>query len=99
MSDPAQPDVPADETASDEGFEDKQRLLDRFRGTGVGVEDPNIVGNVGPTDVPPGADPDSIDLPPGLAPDPDPAGGAADGDQDDEGLAPGRDPETTPPGA
>lgn len=31
-------------------------LVDRFRGTGVGVEDPNIVGDVGPTDVPPGRD-------------------------------------------
>jgi hypothetical protein len=31
-------------------------VLDRLRGTGVGVEDPNIVGDVGPTDVPPGAD-------------------------------------------
>ena len=32
-------------------------VLDRMRGTGVGVEDPNIVGDVGPTDIPPGADP------------------------------------------
>ena len=32
-------------------------LLDRLRGTGVGVEDPNIVGDVGPTDIPPGRDP------------------------------------------
>ena len=31
-------------------------LLDRLRGSGVGVEDPNIVGDVGPTDVPPGPD-------------------------------------------
>lgn len=33
-------------------------ILDRLRGTGVGVEDPNIVGDVGPTDVAPGSDPD-----------------------------------------
>jgi hypothetical protein len=33
-------------------------VLDRMRGTGVGVEDPNIVGDVGPTDIPPGKDPD-----------------------------------------
>ena len=33
-----------------------QTLLDRLRGTGVGVEDPNIVGDVGPTDIPPGRD-------------------------------------------
>lgn len=34
-----------------------ESLLDRLRGTGVGVEDPNIVGDVGPTDIPPGRDP------------------------------------------
>ena len=32
--------------------------LEGLRGTGVGVEDPNIVGNVGPTDIPPGRDGD-----------------------------------------
>ena len=32
--------------------------LEGMRGTGVGVEDPNIVGDVGPTDVPPGRDPE-----------------------------------------
>ena len=32
--------------------------LEGVRGTGVGVEDPNIVGDVGPTDVPPGRDPE-----------------------------------------
>lgn len=57
MSDPTTQDLPADDEAS-EDFEEKQRLLDRFRGTGVGVEDPNIVGDAGPTDVPPGQDPD-----------------------------------------
>lgn len=35
---------------------DSERLIDRLRGTGVGVEDPNIVGDVGPTDIPPGSD-------------------------------------------
>lgn len=39
--------------------DDDQSLLDRLRGTGVGVEDPNIVGDVGPTDIPPGRDPDT----------------------------------------
>lgn len=39
-----------------------ESLIDRLRGTGVGVEDPNIVGDVGPTDVPPGRDPDSDGL-------------------------------------
>ena len=33
-----------------------ESLIDRLRGTGVGVEDPNIVGDVGPTDIPPGSD-------------------------------------------
>jgi hypothetical protein len=34
-----------------------QRIADRMRGMGVGFEDPNIIGNAGPYDVPPGADP------------------------------------------
>jgi hypothetical protein len=46
-----------------------ESLLDRLRGTGVGVEDPNIVGDVGPTDIPPGRDGDSDGL---LADPPDP---------------------------
>ena len=58
MTDPTAPDLP-DDASDDSGLEDKQRLLDRFRGTGVGVEDPNIVGDAGPTDVPPGQDPDT----------------------------------------
>lgn len=35
------------------------KLVDKARGSGVGTEDPNIVGDAGPTDVPPGRDPDS----------------------------------------
>jgi hypothetical protein len=35
-----------------------EKMADRARGTGVGTEDPNIVGDAGPTDVPPGKDPD-----------------------------------------
>jgi hypothetical protein len=31
-------------------------LLERLRHTGVGVEDPNIVGDAGPVDVAPGSD-------------------------------------------
>lgn len=34
------------------------RVARRFGGTGVGTEDPNIVGDAGPTDIPPGRDPD-----------------------------------------
>ncbi len=42
-----------DATADDE----KPTLIERLRGTGVGVEDPNIVGeDPGPTVVPPDAD-------------------------------------------
>lgn len=46
-----------DPKPSEEEPEEKG-LLDRMRGSGVGVEDPNIVGDVGPTDIPPGADPE-----------------------------------------
>lgn len=41
--------------ADPEGPEDK-RLLDRLRDSGVGTQDPNIVGDAGPDDIPPGAD-------------------------------------------
>lgn len=41
--------------------DEKPGLLDRMRDTGVGVEDPNIVGDAGPTDVAPGADPEPDD--------------------------------------
>jgi hypothetical protein len=43
-----------------------ETIVERMRGTGVGTEDPNIVGDVGPTDVPPGRDPDSQWPPPDL---------------------------------
>jgi hypothetical protein len=39
---------------------DHDTFADRARDTGVGVEDPNIVGDVGPTDIPPGTDPDPV---------------------------------------
>lgn len=42
-----------DETEGDEG----ESILDRLRGSGVGTEDPNIIGDAGPTDIPPGSDP------------------------------------------
>lgn len=38
------------------GFE---TLVRRARRTGVGTEDPNIVGDAGPVDVPPGRDADT----------------------------------------
>lgn len=64
MSDPVDPaDLPPEEPfAGEEGPDDPRDddgFVDRARHSGVGVEDPNIVGDVGPTDVPPGADPES----------------------------------------
>lgn len=38
--------------------DEKPGIIERMRGSSVGVEDPNIVGDVGPTDIPPGKDPD-----------------------------------------
>lgn len=58
MTGPMPPPDPAAPDEDAEAPEDKS-LLDRMRGTGVGVEDPNIVGDVGPTDVAPGSDPDA----------------------------------------
>jgi hypothetical protein len=42
---------------SDTPHEHHHSLIERLRGTGVGMEDPNIIGDAGPTDVAPGADP------------------------------------------
>lgn len=52
-------DLPPEEPfpGEDDEGDDHEDLLERLRHTGVGVEDPNIVGDVGPTDIPPGADP------------------------------------------
>jgi hypothetical protein len=58
----------------DEGADPGESLLDRLRGTGVGVEDPNIVGDAGPTDIPPGRDPLGDGL---FAEPPDPLGSAS----------------------
>ena len=38
-----------------------ESLLDRARDVPVGTLDPNIIGDAGPTDVPPGTDPPSAD--------------------------------------
>jgi oligopeptide/dipeptide ABC transporter ATP-binding protein len=52
-----------DNEPGDTGGEEKhslfQKIVERARGTGVGTEDPNIVGDAGPTDAAPGRDPDS----------------------------------------
>lgn len=36
--------------------EREESLIDRMRDSGLGTEDPNIVGDVGPVDIPPGSD-------------------------------------------
>jgi len=43
-----------------ENERDDEGVIDRMRDTGVGTEDPNIVGDVGPVDIPPGSDGDSL---------------------------------------
>jgi len=43
--------------ADDADRDDEETLLDKARGLGVGTEDPNIIGNAGPLDIPPGSDP------------------------------------------
>lgn len=60
-------DLPPEEPFSGEDMPDEilerdkdEHLADKVRHSGVGVEDPNIVGDVGPTDIPPGTDPDSV---------------------------------------
>ncbi|MEO5680046.1 MAG: hypothetical protein ABIS47_10295 [Acidimicrobiales bacterium] len=54
--DPQPEDDPA---AGDEP--EKETFLDKLRGGGVGTEDPTIVGDAGPTDIPPGIDDDTGD--------------------------------------
>lgn len=61
------------EDTVDHDAEEHEGLLDRMRDVGVGTEDPNIVGDVGPVDVPPGKDPDGGTL---IVDDPDGAGQA-----------------------
>ena len=56
-------DLPSEQPAPSEDLPDEElerpdTLIDKMRHTGVGVEDPNIVGDVGPTDVAPGVDPE-----------------------------------------
>lgn len=49
-------DTPGDKQPEDADADESDTLVDRLRGTGVGVDDPNIVGDAGPTDVAPGRD-------------------------------------------
>src|SRR5215212_1260866 len=63
---------------------DDESLIDRLRGTGVGVEDPNIVGDVGPTDIPPGSDGEGD----GLLADPPDALGSVDAAEPVDSIEP-----------
>lgn len=59
MSDtPAEPDPLDDDAGQRHHAGDHEGVLDRLRDSPVGVNDPNIVGDAGPFDVPPGRDPD-----------------------------------------
>jgi phosphoribosylformimino-5-aminoimidazole carboxamide ribotide isomerase len=40
--------------------EREESVIDRMRDSGAGTEDPNIVGDVGPVDIPPGSDGDAL---------------------------------------
>jgi len=51
---PEPDEEPFDE--DDPATSDDERFVDKLRGGGVGTEDPTIVGEVGPTDIPPGTD-------------------------------------------
>ena len=58
---PPDPDAPLPPEVPFSGEEDSDEIIDpvaRFRHTGAGVEDTDIVGDVGPTDIPPGTVPD-----------------------------------------
>lgn len=44
------------EDLTSETLEPDGGLIDRMRGTGVGVEDPNVVGDLGPAEIAPGTD-------------------------------------------
>ncbi len=52
----AEPDDELELVAPEADVPAKDGFLDRLRGGGVGTEDPMIVGDAGPTDIPPGAD-------------------------------------------
>ncbi len=49
-------DLPDGDAEEAPGDGDGASFLDKLRGGGVGTEDPTIVGDAGPTDIPPGAD-------------------------------------------
>ncbi len=52
-------EVDTENAGVDEVETGHESFLDRLRGGGIGTEDPMIVGDAGPTDIPPGSDGDS----------------------------------------
>ena len=64
--DPDDDEVLMDDAAADPGdIETRdESFLDKLRGSGVGTEDPTIVGDAGPTDIPPGTDNDTANATP-----------------------------------
>lgn len=67
------------DAATEPAAEEHDGLLDRMRDVGVGTEDPNIVGDAGPVDTPPGHYPDGT-LGPGRQPPYGPTGPVDSGD-------------------
>lgn len=65
MSDPDQLGYEQSEDPTEPVTEGDGTVLGAMRGMGVGTQDPNIVGDVGPTDVPPGPDDDPSIVPEG----------------------------------
>lgn len=55
-------DIEPNEETESEG----ESALDKLRDSPVGMNDPMIVGDAGPTDIPPGVDGDDEALPTGL---------------------------------
>jgi len=55
---PPEEPFPSEDLPDEVLEEHEDGFMDKVRHTGVGVEDRNIVGDVGPTDIPPGGDPD-----------------------------------------
>jgi hypothetical protein len=53
--------ITPDDASSAEVEEEREGFIDKLRHSGVGTEDPNIVGDAGPTDIPPGSDGDSVE--------------------------------------
>ena len=51
--------ITPDESGGDD-TDEREGFIERLRHGGVGTEDENIVGDVGPTDIPPGSDGDQL---------------------------------------